>query len=292
MNQAWGGRRLASDGKFVRYVFGEGGPGKIVDFALEPNLAPGDLDVRRRDHSPLRVPGRRLRRAGRGQGAARGARLHRHVGAQGPRLLRLDVRPHAVGRDVRGDGLETARLPDRRALRGAGHSASRSRRSSPTGRRRSWTTWSRSNTERAEPALRGATAFRCRARRGARRGDPDPRAGTGPARSAGHDRRARRLARSRLRRAPGGGSRVVSARLHDAGRAEPAAPRFRARADRGAGRRARRAGDAAGNYTYQAARLHYPTTIEQIQEVVRPPASCGRSAPAIRSMPSPTRRRI
>ena len=40
MNQAWGGRRLATDGKFVRYVFGEGGPGKIVDFALEPNLAP------------------------------------------------------------------------------------------------------------------------------------------------------------------------------------------------------------------------------------------------------------
>jgi glyoxalase family protein len=38
MNQAWSGRRIASDGKFVRYVFGEGGSGRIVDFALEPAL--------------------------------------------------------------------------------------------------------------------------------------------------------------------------------------------------------------------------------------------------------------
>jgi len=40
MNGAWSGRRVASDGKFVRYVFGEGGSGKIVDFALEPDLPP------------------------------------------------------------------------------------------------------------------------------------------------------------------------------------------------------------------------------------------------------------
>ena len=133
-----------------------GRPGQDRRLRARAEPGAGDLDVRRRDHSPLRVPGRRLRRAGRGQGAARGARVHRHLGAQGPRLLRLDVRAHAVGRDVRGDGLEAARLPGRRALRGAGHRASRSRRSSPAGRRRSWTTWSRSNTERAQPALRGA----------------------------------------------------------------------------------------------------------------------------------------
>jgi glyoxalase family protein len=40
MNQAWNGRRVATDGKYVRYVFGEGGTGKIVDFAIEPQLAP------------------------------------------------------------------------------------------------------------------------------------------------------------------------------------------------------------------------------------------------------------
>ena len=40
MNGAWSGRRLASDGKLVRYVVGDGGTGKIVDFALEPGLPP------------------------------------------------------------------------------------------------------------------------------------------------------------------------------------------------------------------------------------------------------------
>jgi glyoxalase family protein len=38
MNLAWSARRVAADGKFVRYVFGEGGSGKIVDFALDPQL--------------------------------------------------------------------------------------------------------------------------------------------------------------------------------------------------------------------------------------------------------------
>jgi glyoxalase family protein len=38
MSLAWSGRRVAADGKYVRYVFGEGGPGKIVDFALDPKL--------------------------------------------------------------------------------------------------------------------------------------------------------------------------------------------------------------------------------------------------------------
>lgn len=38
MTQAWSGRRLAEDGKFVRYVFGDGASGQIVDFLLEPEL--------------------------------------------------------------------------------------------------------------------------------------------------------------------------------------------------------------------------------------------------------------
>ena len=38
MEQGWSGRKLATDGKYTRYVFGEGGTGKIVDFALEPTM--------------------------------------------------------------------------------------------------------------------------------------------------------------------------------------------------------------------------------------------------------------
>jgi glyoxalase family protein len=38
MKMAWNGRRVASDGKYIRYVFGEGGTGRIVDFALDPTL--------------------------------------------------------------------------------------------------------------------------------------------------------------------------------------------------------------------------------------------------------------
>jgi glyoxalase family protein len=38
MNGAWNGRRTAADGKYVRYVFGDGGSGRIVDFALEPRM--------------------------------------------------------------------------------------------------------------------------------------------------------------------------------------------------------------------------------------------------------------
>ena len=39
MSMGWSGHEVARDGKFVRYAFGEGGPGKFVDFALEPSLA-------------------------------------------------------------------------------------------------------------------------------------------------------------------------------------------------------------------------------------------------------------
>ena len=38
MVDAWSARRIAEDGQFVRYVFGEGGTGQIVDFVLEPEL--------------------------------------------------------------------------------------------------------------------------------------------------------------------------------------------------------------------------------------------------------------
>jgi glyoxalase family protein len=38
MTQAWSGRRIAEDGRFVRYVFGDGVSGQIVDFLLEPEL--------------------------------------------------------------------------------------------------------------------------------------------------------------------------------------------------------------------------------------------------------------
>lgn len=38
MALGWNGRKLATDGKYTRYVFGEGGSGRIVDFALEPQM--------------------------------------------------------------------------------------------------------------------------------------------------------------------------------------------------------------------------------------------------------------
>ncbi len=38
MGIGWSGREVARDGKFVRYAFGDGGSGKFVDFALEPNM--------------------------------------------------------------------------------------------------------------------------------------------------------------------------------------------------------------------------------------------------------------
>jgi glyoxalase family protein len=38
MTEGWSGRRLAEDGRFVRYVFGDGASGQIVDFMLEPEL--------------------------------------------------------------------------------------------------------------------------------------------------------------------------------------------------------------------------------------------------------------
>ena len=38
MTEAWSGRRIAEDGRFVRYVFGDGASGQIVDFMLEPEL--------------------------------------------------------------------------------------------------------------------------------------------------------------------------------------------------------------------------------------------------------------
>jgi catechol 2,3-dioxygenase-like lactoylglutathione lyase family enzyme len=38
MTQGWTARRTLEDGRFVRYVFGEGASGQIVDFMLEPEL--------------------------------------------------------------------------------------------------------------------------------------------------------------------------------------------------------------------------------------------------------------
>jgi glyoxalase family protein len=38
MTQAWSARRVAEDDRFVRYVFGDGATGQIVDFMLEPEL--------------------------------------------------------------------------------------------------------------------------------------------------------------------------------------------------------------------------------------------------------------
>jgi glyoxalase family protein len=38
MTAAWSGRRVAEDGRFVRYAFGDGASGQLVDFVLEPDL--------------------------------------------------------------------------------------------------------------------------------------------------------------------------------------------------------------------------------------------------------------
>ena len=41
MQLGWGGRRIAEEGSFVRYAVGRGGSGALVDFAIEPDRAPG-----------------------------------------------------------------------------------------------------------------------------------------------------------------------------------------------------------------------------------------------------------
>lgn len=40
MSLGWSGRRTLTDGAYVRYVLGDGRPGQIVDFVLEPQLPP------------------------------------------------------------------------------------------------------------------------------------------------------------------------------------------------------------------------------------------------------------
>ena len=40
MNLAWSGRRTATDGKYRRYAFGDGGSGKIVDLLIDEALPP------------------------------------------------------------------------------------------------------------------------------------------------------------------------------------------------------------------------------------------------------------
>ena len=40
MDQAWNGKRIATDGRHIRYHIGNGGTGAIVDFVLEPELPP------------------------------------------------------------------------------------------------------------------------------------------------------------------------------------------------------------------------------------------------------------
>lgn len=41
MNNAWNGQKVAEDRNFVRYEVGNGGTGTIVDFEIQPDLAPG-----------------------------------------------------------------------------------------------------------------------------------------------------------------------------------------------------------------------------------------------------------
>ncbi|AMR76877.1 VOC family protein [Cupriavidus nantongensis] len=38
MQEGWSGREVGRDGKYLRYAFGDGASGKLVDFALEPDL--------------------------------------------------------------------------------------------------------------------------------------------------------------------------------------------------------------------------------------------------------------
>jgi glyoxalase family protein len=40
LSLGWSARPVATDGKYTRYVFGEGGPGRIVDLLQEPGLPP------------------------------------------------------------------------------------------------------------------------------------------------------------------------------------------------------------------------------------------------------------
>lgn len=38
MQDGWSAREVARDGKYARYAYGDGGPGKFVDYALEPTM--------------------------------------------------------------------------------------------------------------------------------------------------------------------------------------------------------------------------------------------------------------
>lgn len=40
MHHAWSGKKIATDGKLIRYKVGDGGAGTVVDFVLEPDLKP------------------------------------------------------------------------------------------------------------------------------------------------------------------------------------------------------------------------------------------------------------
>ena len=42
MTMGWGGRRIGQDGRFVRYVVGEGGTGRLIDHELQPDVHAGD----------------------------------------------------------------------------------------------------------------------------------------------------------------------------------------------------------------------------------------------------------
>ena len=45
MQLGWGGRRAGEDGDHVRYELGSGGTGALVDFAIEPQRAPGSWSL-------------------------------------------------------------------------------------------------------------------------------------------------------------------------------------------------------------------------------------------------------
>ena len=120
VTEGMGGELVSSEGAHHQFKIGdEQGYGRMLELVEEPDLPQGTWNFGEGTihHQAFDVVSRR-EPAG-GQGLDRRARIHRLLGAQGPRLLLLDVLPQpqrAAGRDR---PRHAAGLPDRRGRRRA-----------------------------------------------------------------------------------------------------------------------------------------------------------------------------
>ena len=90
--EAIGFRKTGVDGAYHRFEISSGGANKTLTLLHEPDRAPGQLDVWRRNRPSPGALGSRRRRYRGAEGDLRGARLHGRLRNQGSVLFPLDVR--------------------------------------------------------------------------------------------------------------------------------------------------------------------------------------------------------